>query len=127
MVARASLLFASVAATLGFATAASAQDRYMCRDTRIVPRGTYAACGNAPGYYRPQPYTLRDGRVVRTPNSWYAPSGPRQRYWNQYDAESRTYGPREPNPFNERGRLSIPRTTRHLYETRIRPRFRRGR
>ena len=86
------------------------------------PAGTYAACGYAPGYYRPQPYTVnRYGVPERTRNSWYAPSGPRQRDWNQYDGNSNTYGPREPNPYNERGRLSPPRTARHLYETRVRP------
>jgi hypothetical protein len=106
-------------------TSVGAQNR--CVDTRLPPFGTYPACGMAPGYYRPQPYTLRDRRVVPTPGSWYAPSGPRQRSWNQYDARSGNYGPREPNPFDERGRLSIPRASRHIYETRIAPRLRRNR
>lgn len=112
------------AAIAGFGWPETAQAQNRC-EVPVPPPGTYAACGYAPGYYRRQPYTLRDGRVVPTPDAWYAPHGPRQRYWNQYDARSNSYGPREPNPYNERGRLSVPRTARHLYETRIRPRFQR--
>lgn len=106
---------------------ANAQEN-RCVDPRAVPTGTYAACGRAPGYYRPQPYTLnRYGVPVRSPNSWYAPHGPGQRYWNQYDAESRTYGPRERNPYNRWGTLDPWTTGRHLYDTRVRPRIERRR
>ncbi|HEX8064194.1 MAG TPA: hypothetical protein VF535_13390 [Allosphingosinicella sp.] len=76
------------------------------------------------GQYRPQPYTLRGFRKVPAPNMWYAPSGPRGKYWNQYNARDNTYGPREPNPFGMDGRLS-PRVFKHLYETRVRPRLHR--
>jgi hypothetical protein len=88
---------------------------------RGPPPGTVAACGTAPGYYRPQPFTLTSrGRPTRnTNNTYYAPVGPKQKDWYQYYPSSNTYGQKEPNPFNEKGHLSIPRTTRHLYVTRI--------
>lgn len=114
-------LIAAATALVSFADPANAQQNYRCVDPRAVPPGTYPTCGYGPGQYRPQPYTLRDGRPVRTPGSWYAPSGPDQRYWNQYDAESRTYGPRELNPYDERGRLDFERTLQHLGQTRVRP------
>jgi hypothetical protein len=93
-----------------------------------APPGTYAACGYAPGYYRPQQHTLRNGRVERAPGgSWYAPSGRRQQHWNQYDSNKREYGPREPNPYGRNGRLSVPRSVNHVVRTRVIPRLRRNR
>lgn len=119
-----------LASLIGASVSTSAVAQNKCTNGS-PPAGTYAACGYAPGYYRPQPYTLtRDGRPVRARNSWYAPTGRNQRDWNQYDGDRNTYGPREPNPYNERGRLSPGRTARHLYQTRVRPwveRRRRGR
>lgn len=87
-----------------------------------APPGTVAACGTAPGYYQPQPYTLsQGGGYVPGPNVYYAPTGPQQRSWYQYYPSSNSYGPREPNPFGQNGRLSPPRTAHHLYHTRVRP------
>lgn len=111
------------AALLGFGIPSSA----MANKCYVngAPPGTYAACGYAPGYYRPQRDTLRDGRrVPAPPGSWYAPSGSRQQYWNQYNSNTRSYGPREPNPYGRDGRLSVPRSVHHVIETRILPRAR---
>lgn len=88
-----------------------------------APFGTVPACGYGPGQYRPQPYTLSgSGRVVERPGTWYAPSGRNQQYWNQYYPPTRSYGPREPNPFGTSGNLSPSRAVRHLLYTRVLPR-----
>lgn len=115
---------ASLVLTHIFATSAEAQN--MCY-VNGAPSGTVPACGMGTGYYRPQPYTLSGGfpRVIRNPNSYYAPVGNRQQYWHQYSPSSGNYGPREPNPFSQSGRLSVPRAANHLFQTRIVPRFRR--
>lgn len=88
-----------------------------------IPAGTIPACGTGNGYYKPQPRTLTSGfppRIVRNPGTYYAPSGSKQKNWNQYYPKSNTYGTTEPNPFNSKGKQSITRTIRHLYVTRVR-------
>lgn len=118
-------LLPAIAFAGGLASTAAQAQQNMCRDDRTTPRGTVAACGTAPGYYRPQPYTMSARGVPERapPGSWYAPSGPRQQDWNQYNSKTGTYGPREPNPYDERGRLSPPRAVKHLYTTRVQPRY----
>lgn len=117
----------AAAALLGIGAPGAAMAQNKCY-VNGAPPGTYAACGYAPGYYRPQRDTLRNGRVERAPpGSWYAPSGSRQQYWNQYNSNTRQYGPREPNPYDARGRLSVGRSIHHVIETRVLPRLRRRR
>lgn len=89
--------------------------------------GTVPACGTAPGYFRPQTWTMSPNFVPQRPpsGSYYAPIGPNGRSWKQYDAGSGKYGPVEPNPYGTNGRLSPSRTLRHVYETRVKPRIQR--
>gem|GEM_PF-3459268 len=103
-----------------YTSSARAQGR--CTNPRSTPAGTIAACGRTPGTFRPQPVTLSGGfppRIVKRPGTWYAPVGRNQRDWHQYDPGTRTYGPREPNPFDRRGNLSPSRAIRHLITTRV--------
>jgi hypothetical protein len=116
-----SSFFAVILAFVGSTCAVQAQNT--CSVER-APQGTVPACGTGPGQYRPQPWTLsREGVPERTNGSMYAPSGPRQENWNQYDPSTGRYGPAEPNPYNQNGNLSVPRVIKHLYTTRIKPRF----
>lgn len=100
---------------------ASAQMCYV----RGAPPGTVAACGSAPGYYRPQGVTLSGGFPPRvaTTSAYYAPIQGQPQYWRQYYPSSGQYGPREPNPFNSAGRLSPVGVPRHLFYTRVMPRY----
>jgi hypothetical protein len=89
-----------------------------------IPPGTYPACGTGPGFYRPQSVTLSGGfppKIIRNPGTYYAPTGDRLQYWNQYYPTTNTYGPREPNPYSANGNLSVTRTFNHLYHTRVVP------
>lgn len=115
-----SALFAILAGILGVARPAIAQQGSGCWVT--APPGTVAACGNAPGYYRQQPYTLSPQFVPQSANGeMYAPYGPNQQYWRQYTPQTQQYGPQEPNPFAPNGQLSIPRAVNHVMQTRIIP------
>jgi len=82
------------------------------------------ACGYGPGQFRPQGYTVNRYFVPeRAQGSWYAPIGPNGAYWRQWNPRG-GYGPQEPNPYSNNGMLMNPyRIGRHLYTTRIRPRF----
>ena len=111
---------ALVGSVLGGVSGASAQG--MCYDRA---RGTVAACGTGPGYFRPQPYTLNRYFIPQRapPGSYYAPIGPTGANWQQFNTRS-GYGPVEPNPYSRGGWLGGPRTFNHLYQTRIKGRYR---
>lgn len=85
------------------------------------------ACGTAPGYFRPQGWTVNRYFVPqRAPaGSYYAPVGPNGAYWRQFSTQ-RGYGPQEPNPYSNNGYLMNPyRIGKHVYTTRIAPGLRR--
>lgn len=88
---------------------------------RAPANGTVPACGTSPGYFRPQPWTLNRNFVPQRtpPGSYYAPIGPNQKNWQQYNSQG--YGPVEPNPYGNNGVISPPRTAKHLWETRVKP------
>ena len=116
-----------LALLMGLLYATSAQAQGRCKAPQGRAPGTVAQCGTAPRQFRPQPYTVNNYLVPqRTPRgSYYAPFGPNQSQWQQFDARTGEYGPVEPNPYGKNGRLSPSRTTRHLYETRVKPRVNR--
>ena len=106
-----------------YAGSASAQGQ--CRGPAA---GTVQACGTAPGYFRPQPYTLSPNYIPKRaePGSYYAPIGRNQENWQQYN-QSSGYGPVEPNPYGKNGQLSLPRTAKHVAVTRVGPAIERRR
>jgi hypothetical protein len=111
----------AVSALTLFAPAKSFAQQNSCIDNHSPPPGTVPACGNAPGYFRPQTVTVSPRFVPERTDNLYAPTGPNGKYWNQYDPRSGQYGPREPNPYGQNGYLSPPRVLNHLYNTRIAP------
>lgn len=112
------LVLAAIGITVGWTREAGAQNACL----RYVN-----ACGNAPGYFRPQGWTLNQNFVPQPApsGSYYAPVGPNGAYWRQWN--SRTgLGPVEPNPYSNNGRLMNPyRIGKHVYTTRIVPRIQR--
>lgn len=109
----------ALASMFAFADGAQAQS---CMN---IARGAVPACGTAPGYFRPQSWTLSPQFVPqRAPQgSYYAPLGANGQNWQQYQAPTRTYGPVEPNPYGQNGYLSPPRVINHVYTTRVQPRI----
>ncbi len=95
---------------------------------RMPANGTVQACGTAPGYFRPQPYTANRYLIPQrtAPGSYYAPIGKNQKNWQQYNPRT-GYGPVEPNPYGENGHPSPPRVVQHLMVTRVAPAVQRRR
>lgn len=93
-----------------------------------TPPGTFPVCGTGLGQFRPQPFTLAPGlppREASANGNFYAPVGKNGQDWYQLSPGSATttakFGPREPNPFDMNGNLSVPRALNHVTQTRIIP------
>jgi hypothetical protein len=81
---------------------------------------TVPACGTGSGYFRPQPNTITNsGRIIENPGPYYAPVGNNDESWYQYYPSKKEYGRKEPNPYDQNGNLSLWRTPKHLWTTRI--------